>query len=579
MPSPNAKAKSTTTCKRERSCSPHVSRRSTKISKVSCSIRFSEIEGPIAREMENSAISSQTSQNSFNGGDLSSKECDNEENQMSSDMDTSLGQTCLSSNGNGCMECDNEENQLSSDMETNFGLACLSSNGCTERDNGENQIASNIDTTARETCLPSSGCMELDNEENQTSFNIDTSVGQTCLSSDGSTGPIEEMDLPFSLSSSSEAVLSCFNRPDNGHLHQFEAVSGEQITWAPQLDDNNFANYQIPDVVFDNYVYDSSLAEFFGDEITEFGDYWNYNTLPDLDHAGTNLLYDVPVGTTLFPPLENTIELADYHYGGFSEENSYGGFGEENYCGGLGEENQQMSDSLRFHLMTQAQAMPFMEELDVHSRQFDSEYIDPEIFVRTLLDESNSLPALVSEETSKRKHITLVLDLDETLVHSTKHKCDNADFTIQIRLENVKYPIYVRLRPFLQEFLEKVSEMFEIIVFTASKSIYADQLLDILDPDKKFFSRRLYRESCVFLDGTYTKDLTVLGIDLAKVAIVDNTPEVFRLQADNGIPIKSWYDDPCDSALISLLPFLEKLVDTDDVRPIIAAEKFGTSKQ
>jgi len=50
--------------------------------------------------------------------------------------------------------------------------------------------------------------------------------------------------------------------------------------------------------------------------------------------------------------------------------------------------------------------------------------------------------------------------------------------------------------------------------------------------------------------------------------------QVFRFQVNNGIPIKSWYDDPTDSALMSLLPFLEKLVDVEDVRPLIA-EKFG----
>lgn len=45
---------------------------------------------------------------------------------------------------------------------------------------------------------------------------------------------------------------------------------------------------------------------------------------------------------------------------------------------------------------------------------------------------------------------------------------------------------------------------------------------------------------------------------------------MFRLQPDNGIPIESWYEDDSDSALMQLLPFLESLVDVDDVRPIIA---------
>jgi hypothetical protein len=71
--------------------------------------------------------------------------------------------------------------------------------------------------------------------------------------------------------------------------------------------------------------------------------------------------------------------------------------------------------------------------------------------------------------------------------------------------------------------------MFEVVIFTASQSIYANQLLDILDPDEKFISRRVYRESCLFSDGNYTKDLTILGVDLAKVVIIDNSPQVNNL--------------------------------------------------
>lgn len=52
--------------------------------------------------------------------------------------------------------------------------------------------------------------------------------------------------------------------------------------------------------------------------------------------------------------------------------------------------------------------------------------------------------------------------------------------------------------------------------------------------------------------------------------IVHLCSQVFQLQVNNGIPIESWFDDPSDHALISLLPFLEMLVDVDDVRPIIA---------
>ena len=93
-----------------------------------------------------------------------------------------------------------------------------------------------------------------------------------------------------------------------------------------------------------------------------------------------------------------------------------------------------------------------------------------------------------------------------------------------------EHTVYVKERPHLRTFLKKVAEMFEVVVFTASQSIYAEQLLDILDPDGKLISGRAYRESCIFSDGSYTKDLTVLGLDLAKVVIIDNSPQVLPYQ-------------------------------------------------
>lgn len=125
--------------------------------------------------------------------------------------------------------------------------------------------------------------------------------------------------------------------------------------------------------------------------------------------------------------------------------------------------------------------------------------------------------------------IEVHLILTETLVHSTLEPCDDADFSFTVNFNLEEHTVYVRCRPHLREFMDRLSGLFEIIIFTASQSIYAEKLLNVLDPLRKVFRHRVYRESCVFVDGNYLKDLSVLGRDLAHVIIIDNSPQVLLL--------------------------------------------------
>ncbi|KAJ6832100.1 CTD small phosphatase-like protein 2 isoform X1 [Iris pallida] len=199
---------------------------------------------------------------------------------------------------------------------------------------------------------------------------------------------------------------------------------------------------------------------------------------------------------------------------------------------------------------------------------------DPYVFIKDLPDLSAVVPkfrpVLLPKQTRSCPSTTLVLDLDETLVHSSLEPCPDADFTFPVNFNLKEHTIYVRCRPFLKDFMERVSGLFETIIFTASQSIYAERLLNILDPKRRIFRHRIYRESCVYVEGNYLKDLSVLGRDLSHVIIIDNSPQAFGFQLDNGIPIESWFEDRTDQALLTLLPFLESLVGIDDVRPMIA---------
>jgi len=105
-------------------------------------------------------------------------------------------------------------------------------------------------------------------------------------------------------------------------------------------------------------------------------------------------------------------------------------------------------------------------------------------------------------------------------------------------------------------------------VFTASLSKYADPVLDMLDIHK-VVKHRLFRESCCNHKGNYVKDLSQLGRELNDTIIIDNSPASYIFHPTNAVPISSWFNDPHDTELLDLIPFLEDLTTVDDVMMVL----------
>jgi len=173
---------------------------------------------------------------------------------------------------------------------------------------------------------------------------------------------------------------------------------------------------------------------------------------------------------------------------------------------------------------------------------------------------------LLNEQQSPRSHgkKCLVLDLDETLVHSCFSPIPNPDFVIPIEIEGTKHMVYVLKRPFVDDFMLEMSRFYEIVVFTASLSKYANPLLDQLDKHN-VISARLFREHCTYIDNCYIKDLARLGRDISQSLIIDNSPTCYALQPQNAMAVSSWYDDPKDTQLQQMIPWLVKMSGQDDV--------------
>ena len=159
--------------------------------------------------------------------------------------------------------------------------------------------------------------------------------------------------------------------------------------------------------------------------------------------------------------------------------------------------------------------------------------------------------------TERIKPYTLILDLNDTIVNF--QQTDNSQGIL-------------RLRPFLIEFLDEISIYYELILFTTSTEYFSKPIINAIEENKKYFDFVFYREYAIIVGNDFVKDLTRIGRALDSTIIVDNMPQNFRLQKENGIHIKPFFaQDPNDNTLIELMVILIEIAKSDmDVREGLA---------
>jgi len=199
----------------------------------------------------------------------------------------------------------------------------------------------------------------------------------------------------------------------------------------------------------------------------------------------------------------------------------------------------------------------------------------------TLLSPPRQRRLLPQPSEGIESRLTVVLDMDETLIHSVFRTGLNNFRQDEVRreIEQGKHDFcvdlgddemaFVHKRPGVEKFLKNLNEHFEVVVFTAALPVYAKPVIETIDTEGAVH-HSLYRDGTVTYKGQqFVKDLSILGRDLSRVILIDNNPLAMLASPDNAMPIMSWYEDPDDKELEKAFAILLQMKELKDVRPFL----------
>mmetsp|Transcript_6393 Transcript_6393/g.19332 ORF Transcript_6393/g.19332 Transcript_6393/m.19332 type:complete len:855 (+) Transcript_6393:222-2786(+) len=158
----------------------------------------------------------------------------------------------------------------------------------------------------------------------------------------------------------------------------------------------------------------------------------------------------------------------------------------------------------------------------------------------------------------KQRRLSLILDLDHTLLHATDdqravaalvedqspptpgtprlspqhHKGVHA-----LILDDRYSPLHVKMRPGLGNFLRRMSQIFELHIYTMGTRPYAEAIAKIIDPEKNLFKGRVTSRDD-FEEGNFNqKNLRrVFPCDDTMVLIVDDREDVWLDEGKQTMP-------------------------------------------
>jgi len=162
-------------------------------------------------------------------------------------------------------------------------------------------------------------------------------------------------------------------------------------------------------------------------------------------------------------------------------------------------------------------------------------------------------------------NFTVILDIDNTLISGSFLIGGGYDFPIFLKYPGYVTTVYIKKRNHLDDFLRNLTKFARVCIYTSSESVYADQIIDQLDPEGVIFEQIKYRTSCIPAKyGLYIKDISIFKTELAHTVLVDDAPYFAYKYPSRTLKIPKFMGEN-DDFLVTALFYLKKLSQTPDV--------------